>query len=68
MATGTVKWFDAEKGFGLISPDDGGPDVYAHRSAVNTGGLGVFGENVRVDYHLIVGVRGPTAANITVVG
>lgn len=66
MATGTVKWFNAEKGFGFIAPDDGSADVFAHYSAINSGGYRSLDENAKVEYDVTSGPKGPQAANITV--
>jgi CspA family cold shock protein len=52
MATGTVKWFNAQKGFGFIQPDDGGQDVFVHISAVERAGLGSLNENQKVSYEM----------------
>ena len=52
MATGTVKWFNATKGFGFIQPEDGGKDVFVHISAVERSGLGGLGEGQRISYEL----------------
>ena len=65
MATGTVKWFNAEKGFGFIAPDDGGPDVFAHYSAIATSGYRSLEENQKVEFEVTQGQKGPQAANIT---
>ncbi|THJ66151.1 cold-shock protein [Arthrobacter echini] len=66
MATGTVKWFNAEKGFGFIAPDDGGADVFAHFSAINSNGYRSLDENQKVDFETTQGPKGPQAENITV--
>jgi len=52
MATGTVKWFNATKGFGFIQPDDGGADVFVHISAVERAGLGSIHEGQKIGYEL----------------
>ncbi len=52
MATGTVKWFNATKGFGFIQPDAGGPDVFVHISAVERAGLGSINEGQKLSYEL----------------
>ncbi|SEI94835.1 cold-shock protein [Demequina mangrovi] len=64
MATGTVKWFNAEKGFGFIAPDDGSADVFAHFSAINTSGYRTLEENQRVEFDPEQGQKGMQAANI----
>jgi CspA family cold shock protein len=52
MATGTVKWFNATKGFGFIQPDNGGPDVFVHASAVERSSLGSLQEGQKISYEL----------------
>ena len=52
MATGSVKWFNATKGFGFIQPDNGGPDVFVHISAVERAGLGSLNEGQKITYEL----------------
>jgi CspA family cold shock protein len=64
MAVGTVKWFNAEKGFGFITPDDGGADVFAHFSAIATSGYRSLDENQRVEFEIAQGQKGPQASNI----
>ncbi|ASR55655.1 transcription antiterminator/RNA stability regulator CspE [Cellulomonas sp. CW35] len=64
MATGTVKWFNAEKGYGFIAPDDGGPDVFAHYSAIQSSGFRSLEENQKVEFEVTEGQKGPQAANI----
>ncbi|GAA4139710.1 hypothetical protein GCM10023068_06850 [Leifsonia shinshuensis] len=65
MPTGTVKWFNSEKGYGFIAPDDGSADVFAHYSEIaSTGGYRNLDENQKVEYDLAQGPKGPQAANI----
>jgi CspA family cold shock protein len=64
MATGTVKWFNAEKGFGFIAPDDGSADVFAHFSAINASGYRSLDENQKVSFDTEQGPKGPQASNI----
>lgn len=67
MATGIVKWFNADKGFGFIAPDDGSADVFAHFSAVNSTGYRSLNENDHVEYEVVPGPKGLQAANISVI-
>ena len=62
MATGTVKWFNAEKGFGFIEQDGGGPDVFAHYSAIATQGYRELQEGQNVSFEVTQGPKGPQAA------
>ena len=64
MATGTVKWFNAEKGFGFIAPDDGSADVFAHFSAINSTGYRSLDENAKVEYETQQGPKGPQAERV----
>ncbi|MFT4211143.1 MAG: cold-shock protein [Microbacterium sp.] len=62
--TGTVKWFNSEKGFGFIAPDEGGADVFAHFSAISGSGYRSLEENQRVEFDVEQGPKGLQAANI----
>jgi CspA family cold shock protein len=64
MTTGTVKWFNADKGFGFIAPDDGSEDVFAHFSAIATSGYRSLDENQKVEFDVEQGQKGLQAANI----
>ena len=62
MASGTVKWFNAQKGYGFIQPDDGSKDVFVHISAVERAGLTSLNENQKLKYELERGQQGKTSA------
>lgn len=64
MAQGTVKWFNAEKGFGFISPDGGAPDVFVHHSQIQTQGYRSLEENQRVEFTVTQGPKGPQAESV----
>ncbi|GII75798.1 cold-shock protein [Sphaerisporangium rufum] len=64
MAQGTVKWFNAEKGFGFIAPDDGSADVFVHYSAIESSGYRSLEENQRVDFQTTRGPKGPQAEQV----
>ena len=64
--TGLVKWFNAEKGFGFISPTDGSKDVFVHFSAIQDSGFKTLEEGQKVNFTIENGQKGPEAANVTV--
>ena len=64
MATGKVKWFNETKDFGFITPDNGGEDLFAHYSAIQTQGFKVLQENQSVSFDVVQGQKGLQAANI----
>ena len=66
MAQGTVKWFNSEKGFGFIAPNDGGPDVFVHYSAIDAAGFRSLDEGQPVTYEVTQGPKGPQAATVRV--
>jgi CspA family cold shock protein len=69
MSTGTVKWFNDSKGFGFITPDGGGKDVFAHFSAIQgDGGHKSLHENQKVSFDITAGAKGDQAANIKAIG
>ena len=67
MTTGTVKWFNADKGFGFIAPEDGSDDVFAHFSGINSGGFRSLNEGDTVEFEVQQGDRGLQATNISVI-
>jgi CspA family cold shock protein len=64
MAQGTVKWFNAEKGYGFIAPDEGGADLFVHFSAIQSKGYKRLDENQRVAFDVGDGPKGPQAVNV----
>lgn len=65
MATGTVKWFNADKGFGFIAQDGGGSDVFVHFSAIASTGFKELSEGQKVKFDVVQGQKGPQAENVT---
>jgi cold shock protein len=65
MATGTVKWFNDEKGYGFITPDEGDRDLFVHHTGVNGTGFKTLQENAKVSYDEEAGDKGPKAVNVT---
>jgi len=65
MSTGTVKWFNSDKGYGFITPDDGGNDLFVHHSEVKTVGYANLDENQKVNFEVGQGKKGPCANNVT---
>ncbi|MBA2507070.1 MAG: cold-shock protein [Thermoleophilaceae bacterium] len=64
MATGTVKWFSDEKGFGFITPDEAGKDLFVHHSEIGGSGFKTLAEGAKVSYDEEAGDKGPKAANV----
>jgi CspA family cold shock protein len=64
MATGIVKWFNDAKGFGFITPDGGGKDVFVHHTAIQAEGFRSLAENDKVEFEVQQGPKGPQAANV----
>lgn len=67
MATGKVKWFNGEKGFGFIVPDDGGEDLFVHHTSITMEGFRNLEEGQGVQYEVGEGSKGPAAVNVTVI-
>ena len=67
MATGTVKWFSDEKGFGFITPDDQGKDLFVHHSDIEADGFRTLAEGARVEFEAQPGDKGPKAVNVRAV-
>ena len=65
MATGTVKWFNADKGYGFIVPDEGGKDLFVHHSAIVGEGYKSLAENAKVEYESVEGAKGLEAKNVS---
>ncbi|MGH3661786.1 MAG: cold-shock protein [Micromonosporaceae bacterium] len=64
MAQGTVKWFNADKGFGFITVDGGGSDIFVHFSAIQSTGFRTLDENQRVEFDVVQGPKGPQAESV----
>jgi CspA family cold shock protein len=67
MAIGTVKWFNDDKGYGFITPEDGGKDLFVHFSAIQADGFRTLPEGAKVEYEAEQGPKGPNAANVKIV-
>lgn len=61
---GTVKWFNDQKGFGFITPDEGGKDCFVHHSAIQAEGFRTLNEGDRVEFEVVQGTKGPAAENV----
>jgi len=68
MAKGTVKWFNSEKGYGFITPDDGGKDLFVHFSGIAGEGYKSLNEGQKVEYEATQGQKGPQASNVRAIG
>jgi len=64
MAAGTVKWFNSEKGFGFIAPDDGGDDLFVHHSEIQSDGYASLDEGQKVEFEVGSGQKGPCAVSV----
>jgi CspA family cold shock protein len=67
MSTGTVKWFDAAKGYGFITPEDGGKDLFVHHSEIQTDGYATLNDGKQVEYEVGEGQKGPCATKVVAV-
>jgi len=67
-ATGTVKWFNNEKGFGFITPDDGSKDCFVHHTSIQGEGYKSLADNDRVQFNVVQGQKGPAAENVVKIG
>jgi cold shock protein len=68
MATGTVKWFDDAKGYGFITPDDGGKDLFVHHTGISGEGFKTLSEGAKVEFVPEQGQKGPQATNVVLAG
>ena len=66
--TGTVKWFNNEKGFGFITPDDGSKDCFVHHTSIQGEGYRSLADNDRVEFNVVQGQKGPAAENVVKIG
>jgi CspA family cold shock protein len=64
MSKGTVKWFDADKGYGFITPDDGGKDLFVHHSEIKSSGFAKLDDGQKVEYEVGQGQKGPCATKV----
>jgi CspA family cold shock protein len=67
MATGTVKWFNDAKGYGFITPDEGGKDLFVHHSSIQGDGFKTLAEGAKVEFEARQGQKGPEAANVVTI-
>ena len=67
MSTGTVKWFNADKGFGFITPDDGDKDLFVHHSEIKADGYATLNDGQKVEYDVGQGQKGPCANNVVAI-
>ena len=67
MSTGTVKWFSADKGYGFITPDDGGKDLFVHHSEIKSSGYATLNDGQKVEFEVGQGQKGPCATNVVAV-
>ena len=65
MSRGTVKWFNASKGYGFITPDEGGEDLFVHHSEIKTQGYATLDEGQKVEFQIGQGKKGPCATSVT---
>jgi CspA family cold shock protein len=68
MATGTVKWFNDQKGYGFITPEDGGKDLFVHHSSIAGSGFKTLAEGAKVEFEAVEGTKGPEAKNVVLAG